>query len=190
MANAALKTRDSAFAPPSAVKPPRKPPGPPGISEGDRRGYPGEGLSTFQLSELARELVAKGVFGCSPLLLMSKPRGDRVLAVARQLAIHLVHIIAGRPHEDVAKQFSRNRSTASHHFEVVEDLRSDAQFDAFLSMLEAQFVCMIQLREADLKGAWKQATASLAHMVNEGGLEGDAHFSAEYIARTMGEDVV
>lgn len=148
--------------------------------------YPGAKLATSHVCRLARHLVAE-VLGCDPLMLVGKARGPRKLAVARQFAIHLAHVVAGRSHENVAKCFSRNRSTASHHFEVVEDLRDETWFDGFMLLIEERFRLLLELAEQDPKGAWRKALHALDAAVEDGGLEGDAHRGAEYLVETFRE---
>jgi hypothetical protein len=146
--------------------------------------YPGATLDTRYVTRLARYCAAE-VFGCDPLLLIGKERGPRKLAWARCVAIHLAHIVAGRRHEEVASAFDRNRSTASHHFEVLENLRDIEGFDAFLSQLERHFAHLLRYAETRPNGAWGAALQAMDRAVRRGELEADTHFDAKFVVETF-----
>lgn len=146
--------------------------------------YPGGQLDTLHVSRLARHCVAE-ILGCDPLMLIGKPRGARKLAFARQLAIHLAHIVAGRRHEDVAAAFDRNRSTASHHFEVLENLRDVPEFDVFLTMLEVRFTHLLRYAETRPTHAWGTALDAMTRAVRRGALEAETHFDAKFVTDTF-----
>jgi len=146
--------------------------------------YPGATLDTRYVCRLARYCVAE-ILECDPLLLIGEARGPRKLAFARQLAIHLAHIVAGRRHEDVAAAFDRNRSTASHHFEVLENLRDVPEFDSFLTMLEQRFAHMLRYAETRPSQAWGAALEAMARAVRRGQLEAETHFDAKFVTDTF-----
>ena len=122
-------------------------------------GYPGSTFATSQVCLLARKCVAE--------------------------VIHLAHIVAGRRHDAVGREFSRNRSTASHHFEQVENLRDEPEFDEFLTLLEVRFAHYLNWMEAQPKGAWVPTLDALARAVATGRLEADAHFEAKFVVETF-----
>lgn len=150
-------------------------------------GYPGADLTTFECCYLARECVAS-VMACNAQLLMARPRGSRKLAFARVVAVHLVHIVAGRTHDDVAKAFQRNRSTASHHFETIEDLRDVEEFETFMSLLERKYELLLEMHALRAGQAWKRAMRAIEAAALVGTLEGQAARAAEYVAETFRED--
>lgn len=147
-------------------------------------GYPGAGLPTSYVCTLARGCVAE-VFGIAPLTLKNPSRGGREAAFARQVAIHLAHIVAGRRHDEVAREFDRNRSTASHHFEVLENLRDEPQFDHFLTLLEERFAHYLNYAATRPHGHWVPTLDALAKAVATGRLEPDAHFEAKFVVETF-----
>lgn len=157
------------------------------VSRGGPVGYPGANLSTFEACFLARQCVAS-VMDCDALLLMARARGARKLAFARVLAVHLVHIVAGRTHEDVARAFQRNRSTASHHFETIEDLRDVDQFEEFMGLLERKYELLLEMHALRVGKAWGRALRAVQVAVVVGSLEGQAARAAEYVAETFRED--
>jgi hypothetical protein len=149
-----------------------------------REARPGASLPPLVVADIAARCVSD-ILECDPLLVLAKPRGSRQLAHARQLGNYLVHIIAGYRHGETPKAFNRNRSTASHHFEAIENLRDDDGWEMFMAMLEQRFLLMLQLADLHPKKAWQDALASLAGAVEDGRLEGDAHGMAEYLVQTF-----
>ena len=165
---------------PSAIIPfPGKP-----VRKKHKPGYPGSTFATSQVCLLARKCVAE-VFNMNALDLLDPARGGRKAAFARQLAIHLAHIVAGRRHDAVGREIWRNRSTASHHFEQVENLRDEPEFDEFLTLLEVRFAHYLNWMEAQPKGAWVPTLDALARAVATGRLEADAHFEAKFVVETF-----
>ena len=57
------------------------------------------------------------------------------IALARQLAMYLMHVEFGRLYADVGRFFNRDRTTVSHACALIEDLRDDGEFDATLERL-------------------------------------------------------
>jgi chromosomal replication initiation ATPase DnaA len=73
---------------------------------------------------------------------LSGVRGSAEVAFARQVAIYLCHVGFEFSLARVAVAFARDRSTVAHACHAIEDRRDDAQFDLWISSLEAM------LREA------------------------------------------
>jgi chromosomal replication initiation ATPase DnaA len=63
-------------------------------------------------------------------------RGPRV-ALARQVAMYLSHIVLRLGPSAVAVAFLRHRSTTCHALHHIEDLREDPEFDRMLRYLES-----------------------------------------------------
>jgi chromosomal replication initiation ATPase DnaA len=80
--------------------------------------------------------------------ILARSRTNAAAARARQTAIYLVHIVLGWPLRQAAALYGRDRTTAGHAVQIIEDLRDDAAFDARLSSMEA---CLRQI--ADPSGA-------------------------------------
>jgi chromosomal replication initiation ATPase DnaA len=57
-------------------------------------------------------------------------------AFARQISMYLMHVVYRLTMAEVAREFGRDRSTASHACHRVEDLRDDPRFDRQLAHLE------------------------------------------------------
>lgn len=79
-----------------------------------------------------------------PREIEARRRTSAVAARARQTAIYLIHVVLGWPMWRAAAAFGRDRTTASHAVQLIEDLREDAAFDARLSSMEA---CVRQAAE-------------------------------------------
>ncbi len=64
-------------------------------------------------------------------------RNPRV-ALARQAAMYLAHVVLGMSMSEIAGAFGRDRTTASHACHRIEDLREDPGHDGVLELLESQ----------------------------------------------------
>jgi hypothetical protein len=147
-------------------------------------GTPGRSLATEVCARLARDLC-QHVFDCPALLMRARPRGTRKLAFARQVAMHLVHTKARRHHEDVARSFARNRSTASHHFEVMEDLRQVLAFDEFLNVLESRYELALLAAELNPKRLWRDALVAMQASLRLRRLDEDDQAAVSYVVTTF-----
>ena len=81
------------------------------------------------------ELVA-GYRRVSTADLLGRDRGEAPIALARQIAMYLMHVSYGRHYAEVGKFFRRDRTTVSHACALVEELREDPEFDSDLDRLE------------------------------------------------------
>lgn len=104
-----------------------------------------EGARTFRRDRLTVAFVASLVAMITDVPvseILARRRTNSTAARARQTAIYLVHIVLGWPLRRAADAFGRDRTTASHAVQQIEDLRDDASFDARLSAMEA---CLLQV---------------------------------------------
>ncbi len=76
------------------------------------------------------------VFGIYAAEFSSVTRGTARVALARQVAMYLCHVMCQRSLTDVGRIFQRDRTTVAHACGVVEDLRDDPRFDRVLELLE------------------------------------------------------
>jgi chromosomal replication initiation ATPase DnaA len=58
------------------------------------------------------------------------------IAFARQSAMYLAHVALGLPCNTVGRVFHRDRTTAAHACQLVEQRRDDPAIDRLLDMLE------------------------------------------------------
>ena len=84
---------------------------------------------------LALRLTAL-VFCVSVDELEAATRRKAPVALARQVAMYLVHVALGVNLTRVGRAFRRDRSTASYACQHVEELRDDPNFDHLLDCLE------------------------------------------------------
>ena len=89
-----------------------------------------------------------GVRGVATRQLLSPKRGEADVALARQLAMYLMHVVLGRLYHEVGRFFGRDRTTVSHACAVIEDLRDDPEFDAEVSRLERRLVMRREVKHA------------------------------------------
>lgn len=68
--------------------------------------------------------------------LQASTRRKAPVALARQVAMYLVHVTLSMNLTRVGRAFGRDRSTASHACQHIEELRDDPQFDRLLECLE------------------------------------------------------
>jgi len=82
------------------------------------------------------EATVGQVFGVSDAELGASTRGRARVALARQIAMYIGHVVCGCSLTDVGRTFARDRTTVAHACGVVEDQRDDARFDQTLDLME------------------------------------------------------
>lgn len=83
------------------------------------------------------ELAAAAIFEVPLEKLRAPSRGAAEVAFARQSAMYLAHVALGLSYSAVGKLFGRDRTTAAHACQMVEDRRDDPNIDMCLDLLEA-----------------------------------------------------
>jgi chromosomal replication initiation ATPase DnaA len=68
--------------------------------------------------------------------LRAASRGSADIAFARQSAMYLAHIVLGMSYSAIGKRFGRDRTTAAHACQTVEDWRDDSAIDIRLDLME------------------------------------------------------
>ena len=69
-------------------------------------------------------------------VLEARSRGVARVALARQVAMYLAHVVGRIENVEVGRLFGRDRTTVAHACAVVEDLRDNPKFDRTLDLLE------------------------------------------------------
>jgi len=105
-------------------------------------GQKSTGLGGKHGTGLAQAVVAH-LYNVSMEDLRAATRRGARAAFARQITMYLMHVVYRLTMAEVAREFGRDRSTATHACHRVEDLRDDPCFDRYLAHLENI------LREAD-----------------------------------------
>jgi phenylpropionate dioxygenase-like ring-hydroxylating dioxygenase large terminal subunit len=80
--------------------------------------------------------VVAQVFALQPSAILTETRGRAGVALARQIAMYLAHVVCGQTLTDVGAQFSRDRTTVAHACRLVEARRDDPSFDRIVELLE------------------------------------------------------
>jgi chromosomal replication initiation ATPase DnaA len=80
--------------------------------------------------------LIKGQWGIPPRLIFHSSRCRADIALTRQIAMYLVHVMLGRSLTEVGLIFGRDRTTVGHACAHIEDMRDDARFEAEISLLE------------------------------------------------------
>ena len=73
-------------------------------------------------------------------------RGPRNMVRARQVAMYLSHVGLEMSLSRVALAFDRDRSTVAHACHRIEELRDEAEFDAWLDRLEEGLTTIAPLK--------------------------------------------
>ena len=84
---------------------------------------------------MAKEVVCEA-YGFPHADLLTPDRGGAAIARARQIAMYLAHVIGGLTLNDVAIEFSRDRSTVSHACINIEDGRDSPIIEIQLEYME------------------------------------------------------
>jgi chromosomal replication initiation ATPase DnaA len=87
----------------------------------------------WRLVDLVAEL--RGIPECE---LLQRDRGQADVALARQIAMYLMHTCYGRHYAEVGRFFGRDRTTVSHACALIEEMRENARFDATLQWVESE----------------------------------------------------
>lgn len=74
--------------------------------------------------------------------LRQRRRGPRPVALARQTAMYLAHIVFGLSYTRVGICFGRDRTTVRHACALIEDRRDDPACDIGLSALETALIAL------------------------------------------------
>lgn len=69
-------------------------------------------------------------------LLRARSRCSASIARARQIGMYLAHVSLGLTMAQVAIGFARHKSTVVHACHMIEDMRDDEDFDAFIARQE------------------------------------------------------
>ncbi|MEP6342503.1 MAG: helix-turn-helix domain-containing protein [Maricaulaceae bacterium] len=72
-------------------------------------------------------------FGTPYMDVRSKTRGGSDICFARQISMYLMNVIYGVSLTRIGRAFNRDRSTASHACNVIEDYREDPLLDQKIS---------------------------------------------------------
>ena len=68
--------------------------------------------------------------------LIASTRRSAYVAFARQSAMYLAHVTFGLNYSEVARAFGRDRTTAAHACQLIEERRDDPAVDGVLGSLE------------------------------------------------------
>lgn len=85
--------------------------------------------------DLVEQIVLRA-FNLPLQSLRERRRGRAAVARARQVAIYLLHVQLGFSLTASARAFGRDRTTAAHACQRVEDSRESRQFDRLLTEIE------------------------------------------------------
>jgi hypothetical protein len=96
----------------------------------------GPGAKTAQRLCDVAALATAAAFAVPFGELIAASRRSSDVAFARQSAMYLAHVTFGLSYSEVARAFGRDRTTAAHACQLVEEQRDDPAVDAVLGSLE------------------------------------------------------
>ena len=108
----------------------------------------------------AIEYSVARVFAVPISALHSATRGRAPVALARQVAMYLAHVICGLSMTEVGRTFERDRTTVSHACALIADRRDDPLFDQILELLERVAREEVRRRIGDAEGTVLQRSCS------------------------------
>ena len=79
--------------------------------------------------------------------ILMRDRGPRDMVQARQVAMYLTHVGLEMSLSRVANAFERDRSTVAHACHKIEEMRDEAEFDAWIETLEKGLMTVAPLIE-------------------------------------------
>ncbi len=94
------------------------------------------------------EKAVSEVFAIDISQMHAEARGRAQIALARQVAMYLMHCTFSVSLTDVGRLFARDRTTVGHACKLIEDRRDEPSFDVMLNNLEE-----IVRRLAQISGA-------------------------------------
>lgn len=80
--------------------------------------------------------IVAAAFDVSAKDICAPTRGPAKVALARQTALYLAHIVLGMTLSGAGRLYRRDRTTAAHACRLIEDRREKPDFDSLLSWLE------------------------------------------------------
>jgi len=97
---------------------------------------PGPSIKTTQRLCDVVTVATAAAFAVPVGELISTTRRSAYVAFARQSAMYLAHVTFGLNYTEVARAFRRDRTTAAHACQLIEERRDDPAVDAVLGSLE------------------------------------------------------
>lgn len=105
-------------------------------------------LSCKLIARMSKEIVCEA-YNIPHADLLAPARGGGHLALARQTAMYLAHVVGQLSLNEIAAIFRRDRSTVSHACINMEDRRDSPVFDLQLEYMEKRLRDRIRRAEAD-----------------------------------------
>jgi hypothetical protein len=115
----------------------------PAVAGPERHGYPsgpteaGGGSHRHRRLRAVIEASVGQALGVSEAEFAASTRGRARVALARQIAMYLSHVVCGLSLTDAGRIFARDRTTVAHACAVIEDQRDNPRFDRMLDLMEA-----------------------------------------------------
>ena len=108
------------------------------------------------LAKFVNQMVAS-TFGFTADHLLRSERGDAKAARARQVSIYLMHTCLSFSLTEIAKLYSKDRTTIGHACRVIEDKRDTPAFDDRIIELEQTIQTVLVLAQNDAVTVGRQS---------------------------------
>jgi chromosomal replication initiation ATPase DnaA len=102
-----------------------------------------------RLCDLAT-IATAAALAVPPGEIYASSRRSACAAFARQSAMYLAHVAFGLSYSEIGRAFGRDRTTAAHACQLVEDRRDDPGVDATLATLEHVFAALRRRLDASV----------------------------------------
>lgn len=115
--------------------------------------------------------VSADAFKVTLFDLQSKKRSRAPVAMARQIAMYLAHVVGGLSTAEVSQAFERNKSTVTHACHIVEDRRDSPFFDREIARLETALIRRLDQSRASvlMQGGFASARLRLRRNLEKKG---------------------
>ena len=107
--------------------------------------WPSRGQPSLKTAQRLCDVVAlatAAAFAVPVAELIAAKRRSCCVAFARQSAMYLAHVSFGLSYSEIGRAFGRDRTTAAHACQLIEDRRDDPAVDAILGSLESSFAAL------------------------------------------------
>lgn len=109
-------------------------------------------LSPAETRVLLAQYVVAEASGIRLSAFCASTRGSREEAYARQIAMYLCHVVLELSPKEIAGHFGRDRTTAVHAIQRIEDARDNPVFDHAVTSLETALLALT--RKAECEEVW------------------------------------
>lgn len=109
-----------------------------------------DAVSQYAAAQFLAQIAARH-FSVRLAEVCTKNRGRAPVALARQAAIYVAHVVLRMTYAGAGAAFGRDRTTAAHACRCIEDRRDDAAFDRLMARIERECAAALAI-ESEARG--------------------------------------